>query len=128
VIYTIPSGLATIDEKVTIGLVVDDGTGPWIKIGRVSDIIAIKMKIVTEKEPYLTLLLLQICHLDLFDIYVQVYINDVMAAQFQIQGFVFQKNISNEAVIMISQVLFPFRTHPGAVPIHPHSEPERVPF
>ena len=127
-IYTILFKLTAINEKVAIGLVVDYGVDPWIKIGRVSDIIAVKMKVVAEKKPYLPLLPLQVSHLDLLNIYVQIKINRVMAAQFQTYGSVYQNNICNKAVIVIPQLLVPFRAHPGAVPINPYSEPERVSF
>jgi hypothetical protein len=128
VIHAALFGSRTTNEKIPIGFVVYDGTGSWIKISRVSDIIAIKMKVVTEKEPHLTLLLLEIFHLDLFYIYVQVYVDHVRAAQFQTQNLVFQKDISHEAVIMISEVLFPFWAHPGASTIYPHSKPKWVPL
>jgi hypothetical protein len=127
VIYTRLSGLAAINEKIPIGLVVYDGACPGIKISRVSNGMAVEIKVVTEKKPYLALIPLQIYHLDLFNIYVQVHINQVMAAQFQTLGLVFQKNICNEGVIMIPQVLFPFRTHPGTASIHPHAKTKRGP-
>jgi hypothetical protein len=125
VVYAALSGLGAINEKVTIDFVVYDGVCPWVKISRVSDGIAIEMEVVTEKKPYLTLIPLQIYHLDLSNIYVQVHVNHVMAVHFHTQGLVFQKNIRNEAVIMIPQILFPFRTHPGATSIHPHPETKR---
>jgi hypothetical protein len=127
VIYTGFSGLAAIYEKIPIGLIVYDRACPGIIISRVSNGITIKIKVVTEKKPYLPLIPLQIYHLDLFDIYVQVHINQVMAAQFQTQGLVFQKNVGYKGVILIPQVLFPFRTHPGTASIHPHAKTKSGP-
>jgi hypothetical protein len=78
-----PTVRTTIDQKIPFGLVVNDSAAAGIEEDSVSDVIAIEVKILTEEEPHLPLLVLEVGHLDLFDIDIQVEVNRVTAAKLQ---------------------------------------------
>jgi hypothetical protein len=77
------------DQKVPVDFVMDNRTTAGIKISRTPDVIPIKRKVMTEKEPDLTRFVFKVHNLDFFDIDVQIQIYYIRASELQTQGLIF---------------------------------------
>jgi hypothetical protein len=58
----------TTHQEIPVNFIMDDGTGPGIEIGGAPDVIAIEIKVMTEKEPNLARRIGKIAYLDFFDV------------------------------------------------------------